>query len=76
MKVVLVITLCPHSYSFRCLLAKRYNAAMEVLNDDIFDVNPHRTGTTPTDFFLYCYYGGLIAAGESNFGMELTPCNR
>lgn len=47
----------------RCLLAKMYNAATEVLLEDVYDVDPQKTAVTPTDFFLYCYYGGMLAAG-------------
>ena len=55
----------PHlrPHYFRCILSKLYGAASDLLSDDIFDVDPHRTATTPTDFFLYCYYGGIAAAG-------------
>lgn len=47
-----------------CLLSKCYNAARDIVDEDIYDVDPHRTGMTPTDFFLYCYYGGMICVGE------------
>lgn len=40
-----------------------YNAATEVLLEDVYDVDPQKTAVTPTDFFLYCYYGGMLAAG-------------
>ncbi len=39
------------------------NAAAELVSEDVFDVDPERTSVTPTDFFLYCYYGGMVAAG-------------
>ncbi|XP_078447448.1 proteasome component (PCI) domain protein [Wolffia australiana] len=44
-----------------CLLAKRYKAGMSVLNDDIYEVDQ------PRDFFLYCYYGGMISIGQKDF---------
>jgi len=54
-----------------CLLSKVYNAAQEVLHDDIFHVDPHNTCMTPTDLFLYCYYGGMLAAGSKLYGRAL-----
>ena len=49
----------------RCLLARTYNAAAGLLEQDIFKVVPALTGVTPTDLQLYCYYGGMVAAGAS-----------
>ena len=40
-----------------CLLAKCYNAALPLLDDDIFEVDPKATGVNFKDFLLYCYYG-------------------
>ena len=40
-----------------CLLAKCYNAALPLLDNDIFEVDPKATGVTTKDFLLYCYYG-------------------
>ncbi|GAX80393.1 hypothetical protein CEUSTIGMA_g7832.t1 [Chlamydomonas eustigma] len=54
-----------------CLLSKVYNAAHEVLLDDIFDVDPHTTCMTPTDLFSYCYYGGMLAAGSKMYSRAL-----
>ncbi|KXZ54866.1 hypothetical protein GPECTOR_4g938 [Gonium pectorale] len=47
-----------------CLLSRCYSAAAPVLDQDIFDVAPQQTGSTPTDLFLYCYYGGMLCIGE------------
>lgn len=49
-----------------CLLAKTYNAAASLLEEDIFDVDPSQTCCTPTDLFLYAYYGGMLCLGERN----------
>jgi COP9 signalosome complex subunit 3 len=39
------------------------NAANELISEDVFEVDPAKTGLTPTDLFLYCYYGSMVAAG-------------
>lgn len=39
------------------LLSKIYNAALPLLAEDIFEVDTRKTGITPRDFLLYCYYG-------------------
>ncbi|KAG1678888.1 hypothetical protein FOA52_003556 [Chlamydomonas sp. UWO 241] len=54
-----------------CILSKMYSAAAEVLADDVYDVDPPKTAITPTDFFLYCYYGGLAAAGRKQYARAL-----
>ena len=51
-----------------CLLSKIYNAAAEVVEADMFEVDPTRTGVTVTDFFLYCYLGGMISIGAVGEG--------
>lgn len=48
----------------RCLLAKSYNAAAPLLDVELTEVDPARTATGPTDLLLYCYYGGMVAAGR------------
>ncbi|XP_042514665.1 COP9 signalosome complex subunit 3-like [Macadamia integrifolia] len=50
-----------------CLLAKCYKTGLCVLEEDIFEVDQ------PNDFFLYCYYGGMICIGQKLFrkAMEL-----
>ena len=34
-----------------------------VLEAEAYDTGPGKTGLTPRDFLLYCYYGGLIHIG-------------
>ncbi|PHT61245.1 COP9 signalosome complex subunit 3 [Capsicum annuum] len=48
-----------------CVLAKCYKTGMPVLEDDISEVDQ------PRDFFLYCYYGGMICIGQKHFGKAL-----
>ncbi|KAG2490918.1 hypothetical protein HYH03_010831 [Edaphochlamys debaryana] len=47
-----------------CLLSRCYAAASGVLAQDIYDVAPAQTTCTPTDLFLYCYYGGMLCIGR------------
>ena len=69
-------TLCPtpgaitpiHADFFQaCLLAKCYSAAEEVLNEDLYSVDPGTTGVTATDILLYCYYGGMLETGRRRY---------
>ncbi|XAR58264.1 hypothetical protein NMG60_11026696 [Bertholletia excelsa] len=48
-----------------CLLAKCYKTGLRILEDDIFEVDQ------PRDFFLYCYYGGMICVGQKHFRKAL-----
>ncbi|KAI5558622.1 hypothetical protein BDE02_17G055200 [Populus trichocarpa] len=48
-----------------CLLAKCYKTGLSILEDDIFEVDQ------PRDFFLYCYYGGMICIGQKHFQKAL-----
>lgn len=48
-----------------CLLAKCYKTGLCVLEDDIYEVDQ------PKDFFLYCYYGGMICIGQKRFQKAL-----
>ncbi|XP_052197547.1 COP9 signalosome complex subunit 3 isoform X2 [Diospyros lotus] len=48
-----------------CLLAKCYKAGLSILEDDIFDIEQ------PRDFFLYCYYGGMICVGQKHYRKAL-----
>ncbi|XP_009792273.1 COP9 signalosome complex subunit 3 isoform X1 [Nicotiana tabacum] len=48
-----------------CVLAKCYKTGVSILEDDIFEVDQ------PRDFFLYCYYGGMICVGQKQFGKAL-----
>ncbi|KAD7479585.1 hypothetical protein R6Q59_008385 [Mikania micrantha] len=48
-----------------CLLAKCYKSGYSILEDDICEVDQ------PRDFFLYCYYGGMICIGQKRFAKAL-----
>ncbi|KAK9272295.1 hypothetical protein L1049_002666 [Liquidambar formosana] len=48
-----------------CLLAKCYRTGLSILEDDILEVDQ------PRDFFLYCYYGGMICIGQKHFRKAL-----
>mmetsp|Transcript_14250 Transcript_14250/g.30526 ORF Transcript_14250/g.30526 Transcript_14250/m.30526 type:complete len:473 (-) Transcript_14250:192-1610(-) len=54
-----------------CLLAKMYNAAVDILKDDVYEANPTLTGLVPRDFLLYCYYGGMIYCGKKRWSKAL-----
>ncbi|KAG2435820.1 hypothetical protein HXX76_007015 [Chlamydomonas incerta] len=54
-----------------CLLSRCYNAAAGVLGQDIFDVAPAATGCSPTDLFLYAYYGAMLAIGRKQHARAL-----
>ncbi|EFJ33217.1 hypothetical protein SELMODRAFT_439255 [Selaginella moellendorffii] len=56
-----------------CLLSKCYKAAAPILEDQIFEIDPKKTGLVPKDYLLYCYYGGMVQIGLKNFlrAMEL-----
>ncbi|KAH7845939.1 hypothetical protein Vadar_007726 [Vaccinium darrowii] len=48
-----------------CLLAKCYKTGLCILEDDVFEVDQ------PKDFFLYCYYGGMICIGQKRYRKAL-----
>lgn len=48
-----------------CILAKCYKAGFSVLEDDIYEIDQ------PRDFFLYCYYGGMVCIGQKQFRKAL-----
>ncbi|KAJ0551056.1 putative proteasome component (PCI) domain, winged helix DNA-binding domain superfamily [Helianthus annuus] len=48
-----------------CLSAKCYKVGYGVLEDDICEVDQ------PRDFFLYCYYGGMICIGQKRYAKAL-----
>ncbi|CAH8315887.1 unnamed protein product [Eruca vesicaria subsp. sativa] len=48
-----------------CLQAKCYKAGFSILSDDILEVDQ------PRDFYLYCYYGGMICIGQKKFQKAL-----
>lgn len=48
-----------------CLSSKCYKIGYKILEDDIYEVDQ------PRDFFLYCYYGGMICIGQKRFAKAL-----
>ncbi len=68
-----VDTLTPlHADFFQlCLLSRHYGAAREILFSDIYEMDPARTHLTPTDFLLYCYYGGRLCVGLKEYPRAL-----
>jgi len=54
-----------------CLVAKCYNAALPVLEEEIFEVNPETSAITPKDLLLYYYYGGMVYTGLKDFKKAL-----
>ncbi|KAL4186025.1 hypothetical protein AMTRI_Chr09g12180 [Amborella trichopoda] len=48
-----------------CIVAKCYKAGLSIMEDDIFEVDQ------PKDFFLYCYYGGILNIGQKRFRKAL-----
>ena len=43
-----------------------------MLDVDIYEVDPSKTGMVPRDFLLYCYYGGMIYVGEKRFNRAMA----
>ena len=56
----------------RCIVSKRYSAALPALDQEFDDVDPKTTGMTARHFLLFCYYGGLIYTGDLH--LQLTAC--
>ena len=54
-----------------CLVSKCYNYALETLSEEIYDVNPEKTGVGYRDLLLYYYYGGLVYTGLKKFKQAL-----
>jgi len=50
-----------------CLSARCYNAALPILDADIYDINQDITSVTPRDMLLYYYYGGMIYTGLKDY---------
>ncbi|XP_020578950.1 COP9 signalosome complex subunit 3 [Phalaenopsis equestris] len=48
-----------------CLLSKCYKAGTSILDDVVLEIDQ------PKDFFLYCYYGGMINIGLKRFPKAL-----
>lgn len=53
-----------------CLLSKSYNAALPVLEENIFEIN-EGSGITPKDLLCYYYYGGRAYIGMKQFKQAL-----
>ena len=58
----------------RCLVSKRYSAALPVLDQDFVDVDPKATGMTARHFLLFCYYGGMIYTGDLHLHGNVCKC--
>ncbi|GJP33132.1 hypothetical protein CLOM_g17701 [Closterium sp. NIES-68] len=54
-----------------CLLAKMYRHGGELLQGDILDIDPKKTGLVHRDFLLYCFYGGTIYVGLKKYQKAL-----
>ncbi|KAI5058837.1 hypothetical protein GOP47_0027007 [Adiantum capillus-veneris] len=54
-----------------CVLAKCYNAALDILDEQIFEIDPRKCMLSAKDFLLYCYYGGMLYIGLKQFGKAL-----
>ncbi|GMH40686.1 hypothetical protein BSKO_08590 [Bryopsis sp. KO-2023] len=56
-----------------CMTTKHYSAVGDLLERDIYEVDPEKTSLTLTDFLLYCYYGARVCIGLKKFprAMEL-----
>jgi COP9 signalosome complex subunit 3 len=50
-----------------CLKTLNLKAALPILNQQIFDLQPDKTGLTPKEMLLYYYYGGMIYLGLKRF---------
>ncbi|KAK8969083.1 COP9 signalosome complex subunit 3 [Platanthera guangdongensis] len=59
------LTTLHSDYLLLCLLSKCYKAGTSILNDEILEIDQ------PRDFFLYCYYGGMINIGLKQFRKAL-----
>eukprot|EP00210_Caulerpa_lentillifera_P001129 g1088.t1 len=54
-----------------CLLAKTYSAADQFLTCEFYDLDPSSSNLTPTDYLLYCYYGGRLCIGLKRYERAL-----
>jgi COP9 signalosome complex subunit 3 len=54
-----------------CLCAKNYKAALPVLEDELFDLDPSATGISPREVMRYYYYGGMIYSGLKEYRKAL-----
>lgn len=49
------------------LAARNLAAALPLLGDDVLEVDPAATGSAPTDFVLFCFYGGAVLCAAKRF---------
>jgi len=54
-----------------CLVSKNYNAALELLGEEIFEVHPEKSGVSYQHLLLYYYYGGLIYTSVKQYKRAL-----
>ncbi|XP_020672830.2 COP9 signalosome complex subunit 3-like, partial [Dendrobium catenatum] len=59
------LTALHSDFLFLCLLSKCYQAGTSVLDDEVLEIDQ------PRDFFLFCYYGGMINIGLKRFSKAL-----
>jgi COP9 signalosome complex subunit 3 len=46
--------------------------ALETLAEEIYEVNPERSGVTSRDLLLYFYYGGMVYAALKNWNQAMN----
>ncbi|TYZ64019.1 hypothetical protein PybrP1_003538 [[Pythium] brassicae (nom. inval.)] len=54
-------------FFFLCLHAKCYAAAMEILDQPLFEIHAQPNLVGAVDFESYAYYGGLLYVGQKRF---------
>eukprot|EP01112_Ceratiomyxa_fruticulosa_P006872 TRINITY_DN1779_c0_g1_i4.p1 TRINITY_DN1779_c0_g1~~TRINITY_DN1779_c0_g1_i4.p1 ORF type:complete len:459 (+),score=102.08 TRINITY_DN1779_c0_g1_i4:186-1562(+) len=54
-----------------CLLSKCYRAALPVLDEEAFEVNPDGSGVSVKDVLCYYYYGSLVYIGMKQYRKAL-----
>jgi len=62
-------------YLCLCLKAKNYKAGFDLIETQIFDIDPTITGLTPRDMLLYYYYGGMVYIGVKQYTKSLDFFN-
>ncbi|TMW56871.1 hypothetical protein Poli38472_006881 [Pythium oligandrum] len=54
-------------FMYLCLRAKCYSAAMEILDQPLFEVHSQTHLVSAVDVLSYAYYGGLLYLGEKRY---------
>ncbi|GAB9469755.1 Cop9 signalosome complex subunit 3 [Globisporangium polare] len=54
-------------FFYLCLHAKCYFAAMEILNQPLFEIHSQANLVSAVDFVSYAYYGGMLYVGQKQF---------